>query len=125
MNKDYNNFNFLPQEQFKFILSWNVLNYYPKNDLREFLSSCWNLLRPGGSMIFSYNDCDYKECVKKFKTGVGSWMNESLIKEVTKDVGLVIKNIHHSYETIHWVECNKPGDLSSTKVSSPIGRIIT
>lgn len=121
--ENYTNFSFLPQEQFKFILSWNVLNYYPKLEFKQFLSSCWNLLRPGGSMVFSYNDCDYKECVRKFYFG-SSWMNESMIREILKEVGLIIKNIHHSTESIHWVECEKPGDLSSVKMSPSIGRII-
>lgn len=116
-------FDFLPQNQFKFILSWNVFNYYPEHEFRETMKSCWNLLRQGGEIMFSYNDCDFLPCVKKACNGDGSWLTEETVRSILTDIGYEIYSINHADGQIHWVEASKPGELTTVKVHPSIGKI--
>lgn len=122
-NEDYTQLNFLPKNQFKFILAWNVFNYYPKTELTEILKSCWDLLRPGGDLMFSYNDCDFLECINKFKHGRATWLTERIVRDILEDLGYEIHSFTHADDQVHWVECCKPGELTSVKMHPAIGKI--
>jgi len=121
--ENFTEFNYLPQNQFKFILAWNVFNYYPEHELKEILKSCWDLLRPGGDIMFSYNDCEYLPCVTKFAYGSGSWITEKSIIKILTDLGYEINSIVHADGEVHWVEACKAGELGSVKVHPSIGKI--
>lgn len=120
---DPTEFNFLPQGQFQFILAWNVFNTYPINPLSKMLISCWNLMRPGATIMFTYNDCDYIQCLNKFTIGYTAWHTEKLITKLVSDTGFDIVNIHHYTDEIHWIEAKKPGELVSVKVHPAVGTI--
>lgn len=120
---DVTEFNFLPQGQFQFILAWNVFNTYPINPLSKMLISCWNLMRPGATIMFTYNDCNYIQCLNKFIIGFTAWHTEELITKLMSDTGFEIVNIHHYTDEIHWIEAKKPGELVSVKVHPAVGTI--
>jgi len=72
-------FSLLPQGQFGFIFSWNVFNYYPLEYTKLMLTQCMGLLRPGGVMMFSYNNCDVVQCAEYAEKGLASWMQKELL----------------------------------------------
>jgi SAM-dependent methyltransferase len=48
----------LPQHQFNFVFSWNHFNYKSLDTLKKTLKQVYNLLKPGGVFMFSYNNGD-------------------------------------------------------------------
>jgi SAM-dependent methyltransferase len=120
---DMTKFEFLPSNQLQFILAWNVFNYYPQTELQHTLSSCWELLRPGGSILFSYSDCDYTENVKSFSYGLTSWLTQDIVEKILIDIGFEINAFHHYDHIIQWVEARKPGSLTTVKIHPSIGKI--
>ncbi len=113
----------LPQSQFNFIFSWNVFNYFPLDYTTAFLISAYKLLRPGGVMVFSYNNCEEVDCAKFAEIGYASWMPKSLLKNKILELGFEIINLD-SNSGWHWAEIRKPGELSTVKVHQSLGEIV-
>lgn len=115
----------LPNNQFGFIFSWNVFNYFPIYESRKMLEQCYQLLRPGGKMIFSFNDCDIPKCADYAEHGFRSWMPKKLLINVCKDLGFDIADYQSPEEVVAYLEIKKPGDLRTVKSHQVLGEIIT
>ena len=113
----------LPQGQFNFIFSWNVFNYFPLDYTTAFLISSMKLLRPGGIMVFSYNNCEDVDCAKFAEIGFCSWMPKTVLKNKILELGFEIINLS-TQAGWHWAEIRKPGDLKTIKVHQSLGEII-
>lgn len=114
----------LPQNQFGFIFSWNVFDYFPLQHVDAFLKQGMNLLKPGGVMMFSYNNCDVVQCAEYAENGFRSWMPKSLLTKTCTDIGFEIINYGHTEETISWIEIKKPGTLKTVKAHQVMGEIV-
>lgn len=114
----------LPSCQFSFIFSWNVFNYFPQHETTLMLSQCFDLMRPGGSMIFSYNNCNLVKCAEFCEIGFRSWMTSEIIEKICKDIGFNIIKNETPEETFSWIEILKPGKLETVKAHQVLGKII-
>jgi len=116
----------LPQAQFGFIFAWNVFNYFPLVELTSYLQESFNVLRPGGVMMFSYNNCDVPICAYNVEVGYKSWMTERLLIDVCKKLGfeIIATRLLDGAEEVHWIEIKKPGKLRTVKAHQTLGRIL-
>jgi phospholipid N-methyltransferase len=113
----------LPKNQIGFIFSWNVFNYFPLKHVQSYLAQCYDVLRPGGVMMFSYNNCEDVNCAIFAEMGYRSWMPESLLIKTCKEQGFEIINSVNKDESIHWVEIKKPGHIKTVKGHQVLGEI--
>lgn len=114
----------LPSNQFGFIFSWNVFNYFPLYETKIMLEQCFQLLRFGGSMIFSYNNCEFPAQAEYVEKGFRSWMPKTLLINTCKQIGFeIIKTVDYD-NTISWIEIRKPGKLKTVKSHQVLGKII-
>jgi phospholipid N-methyltransferase len=118
------NMNMLPNNQFGFIFSWNVFNYFPLTETKNMLVQAFELLRPGGTMMFSYNNCEVPQCVEYVEQGFRSWMPKSLLVETCESLGYEIVATRAIEETVHWIEIRKPGELKTVKAHQVLGKIV-
>lgn len=118
------NLSVLPQEQFGFIFAWNVFDYLPYQDLGVYLKQCFKLLKPGGVMMFSYNDCEASLPASYAESGFKSWMPKWLLTEGIKIHGFDIIQFSNQTEKHHWVEIKRPGELTSIRASQSLASII-
>jgi hypothetical protein len=126
----YSQAHLLPTEQFSIVLSWNLFIYATKERLREYLGTIFDLLRPGGVLMFNYNDCGtLSGCIAAAST-VLSYLSYDIVKETAESIGYSI-----SYSTnistncgeitnLGWIELKKPGQLSTIKAHQTLGRVI-
>ena len=114
----------LPINQFGFIFSWNVFNYCPLRETKTYLEEAFKLLRPGGVMMFTYNNCDTLTCAGLFENGMKSWMPESLLINTCKELGFEIINSVTEESEVNWIEIRKPGELKTVKAHQVLGRIV-
>jgi len=123
VNKTDRDLSALPKNQIGFIFAWNVFDYFPLDYTSEFLEQCFDLLRPGGTMMFSYNDCERKECAVFAEEGQKSWMPKWLLNETVTKFGFEI--VYHGTEekSIHWIEIKKPGELFTIKAHQTLATI--
>ena len=115
----------LPKNQFGFIFSWNVFNYFPLAETKNMLTESFELLRPGGTMMFSYNNSEVPQCAEYVEQGFRSWMPRSLLVETCQALGFEIIATRAIEETVHWIEIRKPGELKTVKAHQVLGKIVT
>jgi predicted SAM-dependent methyltransferase len=113
----------LPKNQFGFIFAWNVVNFWPYEETRYVLEQCYDLLRPGGSMMFSFNNCDVVQGAEYAETGFKSYLTPKLLNTIFQELGFVVKHYRSTSVNVHWVEIRKPGVLTTIKRHQTLGRI--
>lgn len=118
---------FLPDNQIGFIFSWAVFNFIPVEQAKIYLKSCFNCLRPGGVMLFSYNDCDTFKGAANAEGGMQSWMTKSLLSNLFEELNFECLGFYNSSDSKNnsnlyysWVEIKKSGDLYSMKTTQPL-----
>ena len=114
----------LPQNQFGFIFAWQVFDFFPLDKTKLYLEQCFNLLRPGGIMMFSYNNCECSTAASYAELGFKSWMTKTLLIKTCKELGLEILDTKGSLSGFHWIKIKKPGELKTVKAGQSMGEII-
>ena len=122
-------FSQLPKNQFGFVLCWSVANYLPMADIERLIKETFNLLRPGGVFMISYNNCELRESAKLVEHLSMSYSTAEKIKNVCLSTGYEIVNMkdlntqNGFYEYISWAEIRKPGKLTTIKAHQVIGKV--
>jgi phospholipid N-methyltransferase len=114
----------LPQNQFGFIFAWQVFDFFPLDKTTLYLEQCFNLLRPGGVMMFSYNNCEFSNATVSAETGFKSWMTKTLLIQTCEGIGFEIMETRDSLSGFHWIKIKKSGELRTVKVGQAMGEII-
>lgn len=116
-------YSMLPKGQFGFIFAWNVINFWPFEETKHVLIQCYDLLKPGGSMLFSFNNCDVEQCAEYAESGYKSYLTPKLLNNVFTELGFLVKQYRSTSVAVHWVEIQKPGDLQTSKRHQTMGKI--
>ena len=112
----------LPSNQFGLIVVWNTLNNLPLSTCEQVLSQIFDLLRPGGSVLFTFNDCDNAHNVRSFENNFRQFTPGSILVPMIEKLGYTVR---FRTETIHgWVELKKPGELETIRGGQSLGRVI-
>lgn len=114
---------FLPQNQFEFVFAWNVFDFYQLDFIEKYLDSIFNVLAPGGSALFSFNNCDFPANAKFAETGFKAWATEKSIVNLCKRKGFEITFIKTIDIEWSYIEIKKPGILKSVKTTQALGEI--
>lgn len=117
-------FSMLPKYQFGFIFAWNVINFWPYEETKYSLKQFYDLLRPGGSMMFSFNNCDVWQCAESAETGFKSFLTTEMLNKLFSEIGFEVIKFTTLSTHVHYVEIKKPGILSTIKRHQTLGKII-
>ena len=124
------NFSKLPQAQFGFVLCWDNFNHLSLDKIEKYIREVWKLLRPGGSFIFNYNNCDFEGPAYRAECYAGSYASASWLTKLFTAIGYEITALHDdetgdAFNThISWADIKKPGDLKTVKTAQAIAQII-
>ncbi len=124
INNDNLDYSALPKNQMSFILAWDVFHTYPKKQLTFMLSQIYDMLTPGGVFLFNYNNCDIPECAKFVEDGILSWMSPTILSNICNEIGLEIEDTYICDELVTVSILKKPGELTTTKTSPPLGKLL-
>jgi SAM-dependent methyltransferase len=114
-----------PEGQIGLVVAMNFMNYKPIEIIKQYLLELFDLLRPGGSFIFTYNNCNYPLAVKNFEKALYSYTPESLILPMCKLVGYEVIESYNDIETsVSWLELKKPGKLKTQRGGQCLGKVI-
>jgi SAM-dependent methyltransferase len=117
------NFSMLPQEQFGFVFSWNHFNYLSLDTIKHYLQQIYNLLKPGGKVLFSYNNGDLPAAAEYAERYYMTYMPKSLLIPMCEMLGFEIIN-HQDFEpAVSWIELKRPGELTTVKAHQVLGTI--
>lgn len=118
-----NEYGVLPQSQFNFVFSWNHFNYKTLETTKQALKQVYNLLRPGGVCMFSYNNGDIPAGAAYAETYFMSYMPKSLLIPMCQSLGYEIVYQQDHEPAVSWLELRKPGELSTLKGHQALGII--
>lgn len=113
----------LPQNQFGFIFSFNFFNYLSIDSIKQFLLQSLNWLRPGGTMIFTYNNADLPAAAAYAENYFMTYVPESILVPLAESIGFETVYLYNREPAYSIIELQKPGQLRSIKVGQTAGEI--
>jgi len=118
----------LPKNQFNFIFSYNFFNYLAFDTIKQWMRDAYEWLRPGGIIMFTYNNADFGYGAGMAESGTQSYCPMSLLVPMCESIGLTYHDHHDyvkdiGYTPLSWIQFKKPGRLSTIKAGQALGKI--
>jgi SAM-dependent methyltransferase len=126
---DKRDLSILPQDQFNIIFCWDFFNYLTIETIDQFLSQMIRLLRPGGTLLFTYNNCDLADSARLVDFKLAGWTTPKLLEAIYLKLGFELDSLNDiiSDETnishVSWMKLKRPGELITVKMSQAQGLI--
>jgi SAM-dependent methyltransferase len=114
----------LPQGQFGLVFAYNYFNYKPIEIIRRYLSEIYTLLRPGGVLIMTYNNCDRAQGVGLAERNFMCYTPERYIQQHAESVGFESTFSHNGAGDVSWLEFSRPGEIASLRGGQTLARIL-
>jgi SAM-dependent methyltransferase len=113
----------LPKEQFNLVFSWNFFNYLTLENIQKYLVQIYELLRPGGVFIFTFNNGDISAGAAYAENYYMSYVPRSMLVPVCEQLGFEIIHGQDLEPAVSWLEIRRPGELKTVKASQAMGAI--
>jgi hypothetical protein len=114
----------LPNKQFGLIFAYNYFNYRPMEVIRKYIQEIANKLRPGGSFIMTYNNCDRAHGVALAEQSWMCYTPKRLIVEAAADAGLELVSSTDATGDVNWIEFLQPGVIETLRGGQNLAEII-
>lgn len=127
---DYEEIKVLPKNQFGLVLLWHYFERSNMASVEHHLREIFDLLRDGGVLMFSYNNCNLKESMLLAERGLLNYNHQELIEEVLANIGYEIIKFedvetgNDQYRWLSWAEVKRPGELNTVKAHQVLGKIV-
>jgi SAM-dependent methyltransferase len=105
----------LPKNQFGLVAAQNYLNFKPIEVVNKIITEVFDLLRPGGAFVFTYNNCDYAGPVKLVENNFTCYTPGRLVKQTAGQVGYVLNYEYNEINGVSILELMKPGHKISLR----------
>jgi hypothetical protein len=122
--KDTEIFTALPSNQFGLVFAYNYFNWKPIEMIEKFLTEIYQMLRPGGALIFTYNECDNWYGVGAVENAWMCYTPGSRIQTIARNLGYKIIDRCTGDGDIAWFEMRKPGEIHSLRGGQVLAKII-
>jgi hypothetical protein len=114
----------LPQSQFGLVVALYYFNFMPMERVSQYLAEIFNKLKPGGSLLMTFNDCDIAGGVELAERSYMCYTPGHMIKTLAKTLGFEINQWYYLEKANALVELRRPGRLTSRRGGQSLGRII-
>lgn len=114
----------LPQGQMGYCFLFNYLNYRPLELVQQWLDELWHLMRPGGRILFTYNDCDRPHGISLAEKNFMAYTPGGAIREHAQNLGFEIIDQGYAPADVSWMELLRPGELTSRRGSQTLAKIL-
>jgi hypothetical protein len=114
----------IPTNQFGLVFAYNYFNWKPIEIIEKFLIEIYQKLRPGGALIFTYNECDNWYGVGAVENAWMCYTPGSRIQTIARNLGYKIINQCTGAGDIAWFEMRKPGEIRSLRGGQVLARVI-
>lgn len=114
----------LPDGQFGMIFVYNYFNFVPLEVMTRYLQELTAKLRDGGTMLFTFNDCDREEAVGSTEKNFMCYTPGHKVREVLRTLNLEILLDQHCDKNVSWMEVRRSGKLRSYRGSQPVAKIL-
>lgn len=117
------NFDALPDGQLGFVFSWNFFNYLSLDTTKRLLKNLYSKLRPGATIMFSYNNGDMPAGAAYADSYFMSYLPKSMLVPMCQSLGYEVTASFDFEPAVSWLEITKPGVLTTTKAHQALGVI--
>lgn len=114
----------IPRDQIGVSVLWFFLNFRPWEIVRKWLDELWQVTRPGGRVMFTYNDCDQAHGVALYESGYMSYTPGHRIRSHAISLGFEIVEDWHPTADLAWMILKKPGSLITSRACYPLAKVI-
>lgn len=114
----------LPNEQFGYIFAYNFFNFRPMELIHRYLTELWHKLRPGGTLLFTFNDCDWPHNVALAESSFMCYTPGSLLIPYVQQQGYEIMDHYHGHADCAWLEIRRPGKMRSMRGAQTLAKIM-
>ena len=122
--KDTEIFTALPSNQFGLVFAYNYFNWKPIEMIEKFLIEIYQKLRPGGALVFTYNECDNWHGVGAVEHAWMCYTPGSRIQTIARNLGYKIIERYTGSGDIAWFEMRRPGEIQSLRGGQVLAKVI-
>jgi SAM-dependent methyltransferase len=116
--------NQLPQQQMGFVLVYNYFNYRPAEFVHRFLAELHALLKPGGVIGLTFNDCDHAAAVKLVENKFMCYTPGRRMQQIFNALGFSVVKQYNLDGATTWIEIKKAGELASFRGGQSLARVV-
>ena len=118
----------LPQNQIGCFIVIDYFNFKSEDIIEKYLKSIYKCLRPGGTVIFTFNNCDYPNAIDKVDEMYYCYTTGTQMKKLCSSIGFEIQKLtamgYDELENgISWLEIKKPGELNTIRSAQGLASI--
>jgi len=113
----------LPTDQLNFIFSYNFFNYLSLDSIKQFMIQSYTWLRPGGSILFTYNNADLPAAAAYAESYFMTYVPKSILVPMAESIGFYLSYSADLEPSFSIAEFTKPGELTTIKKSQVLGEI--
>jgi hypothetical protein len=114
----------LPNEQFGYVFAYNFFNFKPIELVERYLVEIWHKLRSGGTVLFTFNDCDWAHNVALAEKNYMCYTPGSRVIELARSQGYEILDHYRGGGDCAWLELKRPGKMRSMRGAQTLAKII-
>lgn len=114
----------LPNDQFGTVFAYNFFNYKPMSLIERYLREIYRKLKPGGTLIMTFNDCDRAHGVRLAENNYMSYTPAKTLKATVESIGYEVLYQHNGQGDLAWLELGKPGALTSLRGGQTLAKIM-
>jgi SAM-dependent methyltransferase len=114
----------LPNEQIGFCLAFNFFHFKPFEIMRCYLAEIYTKLRPGGTLAFTFNDCDRRGAVENAERSFMCYTPGSMVRSLAESLGFVMQHRYEIDAAVTWIEMQKPGEISSLRGGQSLAKVV-
>jgi SAM-dependent methyltransferase len=114
----------LPNNQFGLIFAYNYFNFKPMELITRYITEAYQKLRPGGTLIMTYNDCDRAHGVALAERNFMCYTPGSEILKIAELTGFDCTYQHTGLGDLSWIELQRPGKITSLRGGQTLAKIV-
>ena len=114
----------IPNAQFGFCLTYNFFEFKPFEIVKKYMTEVYQKLKPGGTFIMTFNDCDRDKAVKLAEQRYACYTPGGLVKELASSIGYIQNFSWDNDGPTTWLELKKPGTLTSLRGGQTLAKVI-
>ena len=114
----------IPNDQIGLCLVYNFFEFKPFEIVRKYLTEIYQKLKPGGTLIMTFNDCDRDKAIMLVEQHYCCYTPGSLVKQFVSTVGYDQIFSWNNDGPTTWLELRKPGTLTSLRGGQTLAKIV-
>ena len=116
----YNHLDKFPQNQIGLAVCINLFEYMPLDPIKDIAKKIFNILRPGGVFLLSYNNCEERRSLELLSNNFRCYSTKNLMTNMLYGQGYDITDNGTTDDGVwSWMIVQKPGVLKTQRLNGP------